>query len=174
MTVGDTLLTSVVGAISAALGVLAGGIFTKWAQDSHWLRDQELAAYRDLLGHYARFAMEINRAHQDLRGWDYDWGGWSAALLSASLLAPDDVAKRLDEFGRAVRVMLDAGAAKDPINDPMSRDEFRRAILPATEAQVLLVNAMRNSLGRRHRLTVPFGGPQLDHDEQARPARVAS
>jgi hypothetical protein len=90
--------------------------------------------------------MEINRAHQDLRGWDYDWGGWSAALLSASLLAPDDVAKRLDEFGRAVRVMLDAGAAKDPINDPMSRDEFRRAILPATEAQVLLVNAMRNSL----------------------------
>jgi hypothetical protein len=158
MSVGDTLLTTAVGAISAALGVLAGGIFTKWAQDRHWLRDQELSAYRDLLSHYARFAMEINRAHQDRRGWDYDWGAWSAALLSASLLAPDHVARRLDDFGRAVQVLLDATGAKDAVNDPMTREEFRRAISPATEAQVLLVGAMRKSLGRRDQLTVPFGG----------------
>jgi hypothetical protein len=163
MTIGDTLLTTVVGAISAALGVLAGGVFTKWAQDRHWLRDQELAAYRDLLGHYARFVMKINRAHQDRRGWDYDWGDWSAALLSASLLAPDGVARRLDDFGHAVQVFLDAGAGKDSISDPMSLDELGRAILPATEAQVLLINAMRKSLGRRDRLTVPFGGTIRRH-----------
>ena len=166
MTVGTTLLTTVVGAISAALGVLAGGIFTKWAQDRHWLRDQELAAYRDLLGHYARFTMVINRAHQDRSGWDYDWGGWSAALVSASLVAPDHVARSLEDFGHAVRVFLDAGAAKDPINDPMTLGQIRDALSPARDAQVLLVNAMRKSLGRREPLTVIFGGSPLVHHEQ--------
>jgi hypothetical protein len=53
----------------------SGGMFTKWAQDRQWLRDQEIAAYRDLLGHFARFSMEINRAQLGRRGWDYDWGG---------------------------------------------------------------------------------------------------
>ncbi len=114
----ETLTTTVVGALSAVFGVLAGGVFTKWAQDRHWLRDQELAAYRDVLAHYARFAMEINRAHRDRRGWDYDWGGWSAALLHAGLLA-------------------------------------------SAEAQVVLVNAMRRSLGRREDLTFGLGGTPL-------------
>ena len=36
---------------------------TRHKQDRHWLRDQQLAAYRDLVGHYAQFSMEISRAH---------------------------------------------------------------------------------------------------------------
>jgi hypothetical protein len=160
--VTETLTTTVVGALSAVFGVLAGGVFTKWAQDRHWLRDQELAAYRDVLAHYARFAMEINRAHRDRRGWDYDWGGWSAALLHASLLAPDPVARKLDEFGAAVGVFLEAAAAgRDPRTDHLSVDELRAALRPSAEAQVVLVNAMRRSLGRREDLTFGLGGTPL-------------
>jgi hypothetical protein len=166
---GSYVLTTLVGAVSAAVGVLAGGVFTKWAQDRHWLREQELGAYREVLGHYARFAMEISRANQDKRGWDYDWGGWSAALLSASLLAPDDVAGRLDDFGRAVQVLLDATAASNSIDDPLTLEQLRQAMQPAAQAQVALVNAMRRSLGRRTRLSVPFGGTPVGPPSSAHP-----
>jgi hypothetical protein len=158
MSVGATLLTGVIAALAGGIGVVAGALVTNRAQDRKWLRDQELAAYRDLLGNYAHFAMEINRAHQDRRGWDYDWGGWSSALVSASLVAPDRVVRRITDFGEAVQVLLDAAAARDSIKDPMTLDEIRRATTPGAEAQVPLVNAMRESLGRHEPLTVPVGG----------------
>jgi hypothetical protein len=50
------------------------------------------------------------------------------------------------------------GADKDSINDPMTLDEIRHALSPAGKAQVLLVNVMRKSIGRRDRLTVGLGG----------------
>jgi hypothetical protein len=162
MSLGATLLTTVVGAVAAALGVLAGGMFTKWAQDRQWLRDQEISAYRDLLGHFARFSMEINRAHHDRRGWDYDWGGWSASLVAASLVAPDEVARRIDEFGEAVQVLLDAAAARDPLADPLMPEEIRAIMLPLATAQVALVNAMRASIGRRDGLSFNIGGSLAD------------
>jgi len=162
MSLGATLLTTVVGAVAAALGVLAGGMFTKWAQDRQWLRDQEIAAYRDLLGHFARFSMEINRAHVGRRGWDYDWGGWSASLVAASLVAPDEVARRIDEFGVAVQVLLDASAARDPLVDPLMPEEIRAIMVPLAWAQVALVNAMRGSIGRRDRLNFNIGGSLVD------------
>jgi hypothetical protein len=158
MSVGATLLTGVIAALAGGIGVVAGALVTNRAQDRHWLRDRQLAAYRDLLGHYAHFAMEINRAHQDRRGWDYDWGGWSAALVSASLVAPDDVARCINDFGDAVQVLLDAAAARNSIEDPLTLDEIRRATSPGATAQVTLVNAMRKSLGMREPLTAPVGG----------------
>ena len=164
MSLTATLITPVVGAVAAALGVLAGGIFTKWAQDRQWIRDQEIVAYRDLLNHFARFAMEISRAHQDRRGWDYDWGGWSASLVAASLVAPDRVARRIDEFAESVQVLLDAAAARDVRVNPLTPEEIRAAMLPSARAQVALVNAIRESIGRRDRLTSSLGGSLVGFD----------
>jgi len=159
MSVGATLLTGVIAALAGGVGVVAGAFVTNRAQDRHWLRDQQLAAYRDLLGHYAHFSMEINRAHQDRRGWDYDWGGWSTALVSASLVvAPDHVAMCINDFADAVQVLLDASAARNSREDPLTLNEIRRAFAPAFQAQVTLVNAMRESLGMHQPLTAPVGG----------------
>jgi hypothetical protein len=115
-----------------------------------------------LLGHYAHFSVEISRAHQDRRGWDYDWGGWSTALVSASLVAPDHVARCINDFGDAVRVLLDAAVARNSIEDPITLDEIRRATSPGAKAQVTLVNAMQESLGMGEPLTVPIGGTPVD------------
>jgi hypothetical protein len=158
MSVGATLLTGVFAALAGGVGVVAGALVTNRALDRQWIRDQQLAAYRDLLGHYAQFSMEISRAHQDGRGWDYDWGGWSTALVSASLVAPDHVAACINEFGAAVRILLDASAARDSIKDPLTLEEIGRAFAPAAKAQVTLVNAMRDSLGMREPLAAPVGG----------------
>jgi len=158
MSAGGTVLTGVIAALAGGVGVVAGAFVTNRALDRQWLRDQQLAAYRDLLGHYAHFSMEISRAHQDERGWDYDWGGWSTALVSASLVAPDHVAMCINEFGDAVQVLLDASAARDPVKDPLKLDDIRRAFAPAAKAQVSLVNAMRGSLGMREPLAAPVGG----------------
>jgi hypothetical protein len=168
MSLTIALVTPVIGAVAAALGVLAGGVFTKWAQDRQWLRDQEIVAYRDLLDHFARFAMEINRAHQERRDWDYDWGGWSASLVAASLVAPDRVVQQIDEFGRSVQVLLDAAAARDSHADPLTREEVRAAMLPSAKAQIALVNAIRESIGRRDQLTVNLGGSLADLDAPPR------
>jgi hypothetical protein len=158
MTIGATLLTGVIAALAGGVGVVAGALVTNRAQDHQWLRDQQLAAYRDLLGHYANFSMEISRAHQDRRGWDYDWGSWSTSLVSASLVAPDHVATCINDFGGAVQVLLDAAAARSSIEDPLTLDDIRRALAPAAKAQVTLVNAMRDSLGMHEPLAAPVGG----------------
>lgn len=70
----ETLATTAGGALSATVGVLVGGTVARRGQDRQWLRDKQLAAYLELLGHYARFTMVLKRAHADRRGWDYDWG----------------------------------------------------------------------------------------------------
>ena len=64
----DTLVTTVTGALSATIGVVVGGIVARRAQDRQWLRDRQLAAYQELFSHYAKFTMEIGRAHADQRG----------------------------------------------------------------------------------------------------------
>lgn len=98
----DTLVTTAAGALSATVGVLVGGILTRRAQDRHWIRDQQLVAYQELFSHYAKFTMELRRAHADRRAWDYDWGDWSAPLMRVSLIAPTEVAMEIDVFGSAI------------------------------------------------------------------------
>jgi hypothetical protein len=158
MSVGATLLTGVIAALAGGIGVVAGALVTNRGQDRHWLRDQQLAAYRDLLGHDASYSMKLNRAHQDRRRWDYDWGAWSTALISASLVAPDRVATLINDFDDALQVLRDAAKARNPKEDPLTLDEIRDAAAPGASAQVRLVNAMRESLGMRERLTMPVGG----------------
>ena len=53
MAILDALVTSAAGALFATAGVLVGGIVTRKAQDRQWLRDKQLAAYDELLAHYA-------------------------------------------------------------------------------------------------------------------------
>lgn len=108
--------------------------------------------------------MEINRAHLGRRDWDYDWGGWSASLVAASLVAPDDVARRIDDVGRAVQVLLDAAAARDSLADPLTPAAIRDVMLPSARAQVALVNAIRRSVGRRDRFSVNLGGSLAGFD----------
>jgi hypothetical protein len=146
----ETLVTAAAGALSAGVGVLVGGIVTHRAQDRQWLRDKQLAAYQELISHYAKFTMEISRAHAGRRGWDYDWGEWSAVLTRASLVAPADVAAEIDDFGKAIGTFLDAVArdpSRDPRRHPLSAEEFSRANRAPAQAQVRLVNAIRRSLG---------------------------
>src|SRR6266540_1926695 len=92
MAVLETVLTTAGGAVSATVGVVVGVVLSRRAQDRHWLRDQQLAAYQELMRQYATFVMTLKRAHADRSGWDCDWAVWSAALTSASLVAPAEVA----------------------------------------------------------------------------------
>ncbi|MFI2364038.1 hypothetical protein [Promicromonospora sp. NPDC019610] len=156
----EILLTTAAGALSATLGVIVGGIVTQRAQDRHWLRDQQLDAYQELLSHYARFTMELRRAHGDQRGWDYDWSEWSAALLRSSLVAPADVAAEIDSFGRSIDSFLDQVArSHDPRLDPLSPEAFEQARRAPAQAQIRLVNAIRSSLSRDAKgLPVGIGG----------------
>ena len=72
MSIGATLLTGVIAALAGGIGVVAGALVTNRGQDRHWLRNQQLAAYRDLLGHYANYSMMLTRAHADRKRWDYE------------------------------------------------------------------------------------------------------
>ena len=143
----ETLVTTAAGALFATVGVVVGGVVTRRAQDRQWLRDKELAAYQKLLAQYARFVMELKRAHAERRGWTFDWAEWSTALVSASLVAPSAVAAAIDNFGTAIDPFL-AVAAVDPCTHPVTEEEFRRANLGSAKAQLALVNAIRRSLGR--------------------------
>lgn len=80
-------------------------------------------------------------------GWDYDWAVWSAALTSASLAAPAEVANEIDEFGRTIGTFLNK-AGVDTTTDALSADEFDQAMLAPAMAQVSLVNAIRRSLDK--------------------------
>jgi hypothetical protein len=156
VTVLDTLITTAAGAISAAIGVVIGGIVTRHAQDRQWLRDRQLASYQELFSHYAKFTMEIGRAHADLRGWDYDWGEWSAVLTRVGLVAPRDVAAAIDQFGQAVDVFLEQVARQaDPLKNPLSPEEFHAAHQEVAPAQIQLVNTIRRSLSN-DRKGIPF------------------
>ncbi|MER5753326.1 hypothetical protein [Streptomyces sp. NPDC002088] len=142
-----TLVTTAVGALSATIGVLVGGIVTHRAQDRQWLRGRQLIAYQELVSHYAKFTMTISRAHAGRQRWDYDWGEWSAALTRAGLVAPADVAAEIDNFDQAINAFLDQ-VARDARTDPLSEEEFAQANRAPAQAQVRLVNAMRRSLSK--------------------------
>lgn len=142
------LVTTFGGAVSATLGVVVGGAVTRRSQERHWLRDRQLTAYEELFAQYARFAMELRRAHADRRAADVDWAAWSVALTSASLVAPLAVATAIDDFGRAVGVFLRAAANRNPVADPLDEDGLDEASRPAAEAHLVLLNEIRRSLGR--------------------------
>ncbi|MGC4812785.1 hypothetical protein ACLQ29_19865 [Micromonospora sp. DT228] len=155
----DIAVTTLGGGLSATVGVFVGGVLTRRAQDRHWLRDRQLMAYQDLLREYATFSMILRRAHLDRTGWDYDWGAWSSALMSASLVAPSTVIAEIDTFGQAVRRLLDVTAGVDTTTAPLSQDQFEQAMVAPAEAQLALVNAMRRSVGRDQRpLSTWLGG----------------
>ncbi|MEU8157301.1 hypothetical protein AB0B94_26890 [Micromonospora sp. NPDC048986] len=144
----DIAVTTLGGALSATVGVLVGGMLTRRAQDRHWLRDRQLVAYQDLLREYATFSMILRRAHLGRTAWDYDWGAWSAALMSASLVAPTAVTAEIEKFGHAVQRLLDFAAAVDTTTAPLSQEQLEQAMVAPTRAQLALVNAMRRSVGR--------------------------
>jgi hypothetical protein len=175
MTILQTLVAAAAGAASATVGVVVGGVVTRRGQDRHWLRDKQLDAYADMLRHYAQFTMEIKRAHADRRGWDYDWGEWSSALVTASLVAPVDVALEIGHFGKAIDSFLERVARNaDTISHPVTAEEFDQASEAPAQAQVALVNAIRRSLGNE-RGALPEGlGGSLgrrpgDHQNQLSP-----
>lgn len=142
----NTVVTTAGGALLATVGVIVGGMLTRRAQDRHWLRDKQLIAYQDLLREYATFSMILRRAHLGRTGWEYNWGLWSHALMSASLIAPVTVAKEIDKFGQVVNGFLNATTGVDTTATPLSKEQFERAMVAPAQAQVALVNAMRRSL----------------------------
>jgi hypothetical protein len=147
MAVWEPILTTAGGALSATAGVVVGAVLTRRAQDRHWLRDRQLIAYQELLRQYATFALILRRAHVGRTGWDYDWAVWSAALTAASLVAPTQVAREIDNFGRTIDTFLKR-ASLDTTTDALSADEFDQAMLAPAEAQLSLVNAIRRSLDK--------------------------
>src|SRR6266545_3742867 len=147
MAVLETVLTTAGGAVSATVGVVVGVILSRRAQDRHWLRDQQLAAYQELMRQYATFVMTLKRAHADRSGWDCDWAVWSAALTSASLVAPAEVADEIDKFGSTIGTFL-TKAAVNTTAQALSADEFAQAMLAPAAAQLSLVNAIRRSLDK--------------------------
>jgi hypothetical protein len=169
MAILDPLVTTAAGALFATVGVVIGGFIARRAQDRQWLRDKQLAAYDELLGQYARFTMELKGAHYDRRPKDYDWAEWSAALVSASLVAPKAVAAAIDNFGNAIDPFLAAVAERDSVKDPVTEEEFDRASQGPAKAQRALVNAIRRSMGKDlGELQVWMGGsltrPETGHE----------
>ncbi len=98
------ILTTFGGAFSATLGVLVGGVVTRRVQERHWLRDKQLHAYEELFARYARFMMDLRRAHLDRTGVDVDWAAWSISLTSASLVAPLSVARSTSSATRSASI----------------------------------------------------------------------
>jgi hypothetical protein len=143
------ILTTIGGALSATLGVVVGGVVTRRVQERHWLRDRQLTAYEELFNQYARFMIELGRAHYTRTPSQVDWAAWSAALTAVSLVAPADVARAVDRFGRAIDVFLAAVASRDPVTEPVSEDDLGAAAEPAGQAHKDLLNAIRRSLGRQ-------------------------
>jgi hypothetical protein len=171
MAVLETVLTTAGGAVSVTVGVVMGAVLTRRAQDRHWLRDNQLVAYQELMRQYATFAMVLRRAHIGRTGWDYDWAVWSAALTSASLVAPVEVAHEIDAFATAIGGFL-RKASVDTTTDALSVDEFEHAMLAPAQAQVALVNAIRRSLDKgQGELSTWLGGSltprRLDPDAAA-------
>lgn len=158
MAVAETVLTTAGGALSVTVGVVMGAVLTRRAQDRHWLRDQQLAAYQDVLNEYAKFAIILKSAHWAKSDWHYDWAVWSAALVRASLVAPREVATALGEFGKAVNEFL-GRAGVDARTVGLTEAEFEQSMVGPARAQVALVNAIRRSLDRdQHPLDGPLGG----------------
>jgi hypothetical protein len=162
MAVLEPVLTIAGGAISVTVGVVIGAVLTRRAQDQHWLRDRQLSAYQELIRQYATFVMILRRAHGDRAGWDYDWAVWSAALTSASLVAPADVADEIHRFAAVIRTFLNK-AAVDATTAALSDDEFDEAMLAPARAQLSLVNTIRRSLGKDQApLSTWLGGSLAD------------
>ena len=137
------ILTTVGGALSATLGVLVGGLVTRRAQERHWLRDRQLKAYEELFAQYATFMMALRQG----RPQDADWTAWSVSLTSASLVAPEEVARSIDAFGRAINAFLDIVGRPDPAANPIDDRGFDVAATPAAQAHLALLNSVRRSLG---------------------------
>jgi hypothetical protein len=77
--------------------------------------------------------------------------------MRVSLIAPAEVAREIDDFGRAINAFLDQVArGSDPLNDPLSPEDFEQARQAPAEAQVKLVNAIRRSLSNDQKV-LPFG-----------------
>jgi hypothetical protein len=164
----QVILTTVGGALSATLGVIVGGLVTRRVQERHWLRDRQLKAYDDLFAQYARFMMELSRAHQGRQPANADWAAWSVSLTSASLVAPAEVARSIDEFGRAIQRFLDVVGQHNPAVNPIERDAFAEAARPAAKAHLALLNTIRRSLGRSlGELTFYLGGSLVGQDATA-------
>lgn len=161
MAVWETLVATAGGAASVTVGVAVGAVLTRRAQDRHWLRDRQLAAYEELLRQYATFAMVLRRAHLDRRSWDYDWAAWSAALTKASLVAPVDVANEIDRFGHVIGMFLERAAVDTSRGAALDAEQFDDAMRAPAAAQLSLLNAMRRSLSRHHEpLSIWLGGSQ--------------
>ena len=160
------IITTLGGALSATLGVLVGGVVTRRVQERHWLRDRQLRAYEELFSQYARFMMALRRGHLDRTPVDVDWGAWSVALTSASLVAPLGVARAIDAFGHAVGVFLDAVSTRDPVANPVDEDLLTEASRPAAAAQLVLLNTIRRSMGSTLQDLPFYLGGTLGHHPQ--------
>jgi len=110
--------------------------------------------------------MALRRAHLDRTSVDIDWAAWSASLTSASLVAPLGVARAIDAFGRAVGVFLDTVTTRDPVADPVDEETLTQASRPAAAAHLVLLNAIRRSMGRSlEELPFYLGGTLGRHQE---------
>ncbi|MDG4827259.1 hypothetical protein O7635_35890 [Asanoa sp. WMMD1127] len=166
MDAAAVISTTFGGAVSATLGVLVGGMVTRRVQERHWLRDKQLRAYEELLSQYSRFMMALRRAHLAGTPVDVDWGAWSVSLTSASLVAPLSVARAIDGFGKAVGIFLDTVSTRDPVSNPVDEETLTEASRPAAAAQLILLNAIRRSMGRSlEELPFYLGGTLGRHPE---------
>ena len=170
-------IVSLLSAFIAVVGVIVGSLLTRRSESRQWLRDKQLQAYQDLFQQTSTFLMTINRAHRDQAGWDYDWSKWASALVTASLVAPTDVAVQIDRYGRSMNSLLDANADRRSTENPLTLEELEVLMDPISRAQVATVDAMRRSFGQEEPLVLPVGGVPVSTEfsrEQQRRADTGS
>jgi hypothetical protein len=83
-------------------------------------------------------------------------------LVSASLVAPAEVANEIDDFANAIGAFL-TKTGVDARTDALSMDQFAQAMLGPAKAQLSLINAIRRSLARdQGALSTALGGALTD------------
>jgi hypothetical protein len=113
--------------------------------------------------------MDYNLAHAGRRPSTTDWAAWSASLTSASLVAPLDVARSIDDFGGAIQSFLDAVGTHDPVTDPVGMTVFGQSAAPAAAAHLDLLNVIRRSLGGSlGDISFHLGGSLFSQPDKAR------
>jgi hypothetical protein len=147
--------------VATVLGVVAGGVVTRRAQDRHWLRDTQAATYAAVLREYARIEIDLRTAYHQNRLPAVDWAPWGAALASLSLVASTEAAAITARFTEAIMEFERFVLGGKPAATAPERDaELRRVSQLVAEAQMAFVNAARQSLDRSQRpLRWQLGGP---------------
>jgi len=151
------LVSTVGGALTTLLGVMAGGLLSRRAQERHWMRDAKATAYAAVVREYTRAEFDLRMAFHRRAAPKVDWAQWGGAVAALSLVADDEVVAAASAMGDAF-VDLESFV----LSGRQDTARWGRLLESLVDAQMRFVNTARRSLDRAQpELHVRLGGPLL-------------